>query len=187
MIGLIQKLMFQLVKKNAGEEAVLQIKQQAGVSLDSEFEINQVYSDEEWRRILSAVLKVLNCTEEELMVTFGDYFLNDVTKRFPTWVSMSKNSFELLSIQPRIHNCFATSIVDKDTRKSITDKFRIESFPNHLITHYSSPNQHCILYIYLAKKVIAMYGDEAIVEEKCCQKKGAPECEIHITWTKLGN
>lgn len=187
MVGLIQKMLFQLVREIAGEQAVLAIKKEANVPLDQEYQINNVYSDEEWQRIFAALLKVLNLTLAQAEELYADYFIKDAMRRFPVWFNMCNNSYELLSIQPVIHNCFATSVADKVSKKSIIDKFKIEQFPTHLITHYNSPNKHCRLYILLAQRVIAHYKDEAIIEEKSCLLKGAAECEIHITWNKLGS
>lgn len=187
MVGYIQKVLFSMVNSMAGEDTTIQIKELAGIPIDREFQMNTVYSDEEWQRLLSATLKVLNLTMEQVYDAYADYFLKDALMRFPTWFQMSKNSYEFLSIQPTIHNCFATSAIDAKSRDAINDKFRIEKFPNKLITHYRSPNKLCGLYRSLARSVINHYGDEAGIEEKCCIQKGANECEMHILWTKLGS
>lgn len=187
MVGLIQKLLLQLIKQLKGEEGVLAVKKEAQIPIDQEYQINNVYSDEEWKRLFAATIKVLNVSEQEAEKLYADYFITDAIKRFPIWFNMCKNSYELLSIQPDIHNCFATSVVDKASKKSINDKFRVEQFPNHLITHYCSPNKQCSLYIQFAKQVFEHYKDEATIEEKKCALHGAAECEIHITWHKMGH
>lgn len=186
MVGLMQKLLFNLIRNMAGEETLAQIKQQAGLPPTKEYQINNVYSDEEWRGLLKVTFNVLGMSIERGNKVFAAYFLKETIQRFPTWFSMSKNSYEFLSIQPTIHNCFATSVLDKTSREAINDKFKIEQLPNKLITHYRSPNQHCTLYKYLAQEVIQYYQDEADIEEKMCMQQGASECEIHINWTKLG-
>lgn len=168
-----------------GEDAVVKIKQEAGLEPDRTFHINQVYSDEEWRNLLAATLKVLNVTFEQACVVYADYFGKDALSRFPTWFAMSKNSYEMLLIQPTIHNCFATAVADPTHRAAIEDKFRVEKFPNKIITHYRSPNRLCLLYIELAKWVINHYQDEAIIEEKKCMHLGDAECEIHVNWVNF--
>ncbi|WP_158617428.1 heme NO-binding domain-containing protein [Legionella sp. km772] len=186
MVGLVQKLLFSMIRTMAGEEVLAQIKQQAGIPPAQEYQMNNVYSDEEWQRLVRVTFSVLGMNEEQGNEAFAAYFLKETIQRFPTWFSMSKNSYEFLSMQPTIHNCFATSVLDKTSREAINDKFRIEQLPNKLITHYRSPNQHCLLYLHLAQKVVQHFQDEALIEEKMCMKQGASKCEIHINWTKLG-
>lgn len=186
MVGLMQKLLFNMIRSMSGEETLATIKQQAGLPPTQEYQMNNVYSDEEWRRLLNVAFNVLGLNTEQGDELFAAYFLKDTIQRFPTWFSMSKNSYEFLSIQPTIHNCFATSVLDKASREAINDKFKIDQLPNQLITHYRSPNQHCTLYKNLAREVIRYYQDEAFIDEKICMKHGAAECEIHINWTKLG-
>ncbi len=187
MVGLIQKILIDMILGIGGEDALKKIKHAADVPLDKTFQINTVYSDEEWQRLFAATLKVLKLTPEQAEITYGEYFGKDATQRFPTWFKMSKNSYEFLSIQPKIHNCFASSVLDSESRKAINDKFRIEQFPNQLITHYRSPNKLCSLYIVLAKWILNYYHDVALIEEKKCMKSGQDECEIHIQWTQLGD
>jgi len=186
MVGLIQKIFFDMVNKLGGQEAVDKVKKDAGVSADKTFQINAVYPDDEWQRIFASGLKVLNITREQADDTYADYFGNDVITRFPTWFQMSKTSYDFLLIQPVIHNCFATGVVNTEARKDINDKFHIEKFPNKIVTHYNSPNHHCGLYKSLAKWIINYYKDEAVIDEKKCKELGDNECEIHIHWTKLG-
>lgn len=187
MVGLIQKMLFQLVQELAGEEGVLALKKEAQVPLDKEYLINNVYSDEEWQRLFGAYIKVCNLSLEKAEELYADHFIKDAFRRFPVWFNMCKNSYELLNIQPVIHNCFATSVADSASKKSIIDKFRVEQSPNHIITHYNSPNKLCRLYILLAHRVVKHYKDEAVIEERTCLLRGDSECEIHVTWNKLGS
>lgn len=187
MVGLIQKILFDMIREIGGEQGLLEVKRLANVPLDKEFQINLVYSDEEWQRLLDAATQLLNVTREEVDAIYAEYFMKDSLKRFPTWFNMSKNSYEFLSIQPTIHNCFATGVADQQSRDEINDKFRVEKFPNKLITHYRSPNHHCGLYKALAQCVINHYQDQASIEEKQCMKQNHDECEIHIQWSKLRN
>jgi len=187
MVGLIQKILFDMIIAVGGQKALTEVKRLAGVPEDREFQINLVYSDEEWQRLFAAALKVLNITKEQAYDVYAGYFGEDAAKRFPTWFQMSKNSYEFLLIQPVIHNCFATGVVDPQQRAAINDKFKVEKFPNKIITHYRSSNHHCGLYKALARWVIKYYKDEAIIEDKQCTDLGDSECEIHVNWNKLGN
>lgn len=176
-----------MIKNVADENVLKEIMQTADVPVDKTFQINQVYSDEEWQRLFAATLKVLKITPEQAYDVYAEQFCKDALQRFPSWFQMSKNSYEFLLIQPTIHNCFATGVANKADRAAINDKFVVDKLPpNKIITHYRSANNHCGLYKSLAKWVINHYNDEAVIEEKQCKLTGSPECEIHVQWSKLG-
>lgn len=184
MVGLVQKLYLELVKSLGGQEAVDKIKTMAGVSLDQSYHLNRFYSDDEWQRLLDAGLKLLNITRDQAEEVYADYFAKDCLRRFPVWFESAKNSYEFLLMQPVIHSCFSNSSPELDVRKEINDKFKIEKFPDKIITYYKSVNNHCGLYKFLAKWMVSYYKDEAIIDEKRCRKTGSDVCEIHINWTK---
>ena len=52
MVGLMQKLLFDLLESTAGADAVVEVRRRAGVPEDKEFRIDEDYGDEEWRRLL---------------------------------------------------------------------------------------------------------------------------------------
>lgn len=128
MVSLIQKMLFDMIQNMAGEQTVIEVKRRARVPVDKQFQINTVYSDEEWQAILAAAVEVLNVTPEQVDEVYADYFYKDALKRFPTWFQMSKNSYEFLLIQPTIHNCFATSAVDQTS----AGKFMVHEEPLNL-------------------------------------------------------
>lgn len=187
MIGFIQKVLFDMIVDKGGKDALDEVKQLANVPMDRDFQINLAYPDNEWQRLLAATLQVLKITPDQVFDLYADYFCKDAIKRFPTWFKSCKNSYEFLLIQPTIHNCFATGLVDAKDRKAVNDKFIVEKFPNRITTHYRSCNQLCGLYKALARWVINYYKDEAIIDEKKCLKLGASECEIDIQWSILGS
>ncbi len=180
MVGLIQKLLFDLIESSAGEEAGREVRRRADVPQDKEFLIYEAYDDAEFRRIFASMLDVLNLGQEEAEEAFAAFFLKDSEVRWPIWFKMAKNAREFLLRQPRIHNGFATSQRDPALRAAIDDKFEVEDCDGEVIVHYKSANQLCGLYMALARRVIIHYGDNAVVKEACCMKNGAPECEIHI-------
>ena len=183
MVGLVQKLLFDLIESSAGEDAVREVRRRAEVPQDKEFHINEVYDDEEWRRIFAATGDVLNLTQEQAEEAYADFFFRDCQTRWPMWFKMAENAREFLLRQPKIHNGFATSQQDPALRSAIDDKFEVEECDDELIVHYKSPNRLCGLYVALARCVINHYGDNAIVEEEYCAKNGASECEIHVRWS----
>ena len=187
MLGLIQKVLFDLIESVGGEDANIKIRQLADVPLDKVFNIGADYSDQEWQRLFAATLEILNISAEEANEAYANAFLTDVLERFPTWFSMSKNSYQFLLRQPTIHNVLAKGVDDEESRNRISDKFRIEEAPNKLITYYKSPNRHCKLYVALARCVVDYYKDKATIKQTRCTESGDSECEIHIQWQLLNN
>lgn len=186
MVGLIHKLLFDLVEGAAGSGAVAEVKRRAEVSPEKEFRMNEVYADDEWRRLLEAAFAVLEVTPEQGESAFAEVFLKDALKRWPTWFQQATSARQFLELQPIIHNGFATSVQDSADRAAITDKFNLIPSDDKLVMHYRSPNRLCGLYVKLARGIIDHYGDHASVEHVRCQKDGAPECEIHVRWASQG-
>ena len=185
MIGLIQKVLFDLVEDRAGTEALMEVKRSAGVPLDRVFRLGEVYSDAEWQDLLCAACRVLGMDEEHVMELYADEFGRDALARFSKWFEISANSREFLERQVTIHNVFASGVCDPDSRKAVVDKFRIETFDDKIVTHYRSPNKLCSLYRALARWMFKHYGDDAVIEETKCMHRGDDECEIHVIWKNL--
>lgn len=182
MVGLIQKILFDLIETSAGADALAEVKRRAEIPVDKVFRIDEVYDDEEWRRMFAATCNVLNITQEQAEEVFADFFYKDSLKRWPMWFKMSKNAREFLARQPAVHNGFATGVLDAESRRAINDKFELEQRDQELVVHYRSPNKLCGLYMALARRIIRHYGDEAEVSEQRCSKNGDSECEIFIQW-----
>jgi Haem-NO-binding len=185
MVGLIQKILLDLVEERAGPEAVRDVKRSAGVPLDRIFRLGEVYSDMEWQNLLSASCRVLGANEEQVMELYADVFGRDALVRFSKWFEMSANSREFLERQITIHNVFASGVVDPNSRKAVVDKFRIETFEDKIVTHYCSPNKLCSLYKALARWMFNHYADDAVIEETKCMHRGDEECEIYVIWKNL--
>ncbi|MCH7988964.1 MAG: heme NO-binding domain-containing protein [Planctomycetes bacterium] len=182
MVGLIPKLLLDLIESTATLDAVKEVKRLAGVPPDKKYSISETYDDDEWQRLLAATCDVLQISPEQAEEAFAEFFFKDSLKRWPTWFQISKNARELLERQPIIHNGFATSMQNPNDRKAINEKFRLESFDKELVMHYCSPNRLCGLYKALARRILDHYGDQATLRETRCLKKGDSACEIHICW-----
>jgi hypothetical protein len=185
MVGLIQKLLLDLVEEKAGLEAVAEVKRRASVPPDRIFRIGEVYSDEEWQRLLRAACEVLGGSEADVMDAYAEVFGRDALSRFRKWFEMSANSRDFLERQIIIHNVFASGVRDPEARKAVVDKFRIEKRKDEIVTHYRSPNRLCSLYKSLARWMFRHYGDQASIEEPKCMLRGDEECELHVIWQTL--
>lgn len=182
MVGLIHKLLFDLIEDMAGPEKLLEVKRLADVPAEKVFRMDEVYEDEEWQRLFSATCEILGVTQDQAEEVFSEFFFKDSMKRWPMWFSMSKTAREFLERQPKIHNGFATGVQDQKASQAINDKFDLEPVEHGIVMHYRSPNQLCGLYTALARLIIKHYGDDASIEETQCLKHGDSECEIRIRW-----
>jgi hypothetical protein len=182
LVGLIHKVLFDLLEAVGGPATVAEVRRRAAVPEDRRFRLDTVYADDEWQRLLAAAGEVLGKTQEELEKAYAEFFGRDSLRRWPVWFEMSGSARQFLERQQTIHNTFATGMRDAGARSNIRDKFRLESGDGELITHYRSPNQLCGLYKALAQWVLDHYKETATIEETRCTKRGDPECEIHIRW-----
>ncbi len=187
MVGIIQKVLMNLLMRVGGEDTVAAVLKKAGVPEDHNFRIDTVYSDDEWNRLLVATMEVLKVDDATALKLYAEEFFNYAKSVFPVWFKMSKNSYQFLMRQPQVHSSFAASVSNKEDRKSIEDKFLIETYDleNRMVTHYRSQNKLCKLYKFLAQQTIDHYQDEATITETKCQHNNDHECEIHITWQKF--
>ena len=182
MVGLIHKILFDLIEREAGPEAVADVRRAAGVSPDRHFRLDEPYDDDEWRLLFTSACKHLALDPSVVEAAYAEIFMEDALVRWPMWFQISSSAREFLERQPPIHNGFATAVQDPEARRRITDKFNLEKREDELVMHYRSPNQHCGLYIALVHWVLKHYAESATVEESGCQKTGDEECEIHIRW-----
>src|SRR5262249_9747267 len=182
MLGLIRKVLMELLDGVYGPETAFEVLQRAGCPRDTTFRINEVYDDEVWRKLVGASMEVLDLSSDRLEEEYARYFLQDAQQRWPAWFQMSQSAREFLERHPAVHNNFADGVRDPALRDLVRDKFRVEKSGDSLITHYRSPNRHCYLYICMAREVLGIYGEHALIEEPKCVKRGDAECEIWITW-----
>lgn len=182
MVGLIPKLLIDLIESLGGSKTVSAVKKRAEVPDDRVYHMNSVYDDAEWQRLLSATLQVLDLSVDDGIKAYADYFYQDSLKRWPMWFQMSGTAREFLLRQPKIHNGFATGVSDAAERAAIEDKFNIVESDNYLEITYRSPNRLCKLYKELAYRILNHFGEEAEVSELKCQGDGYDHCIIRVQW-----
>lgn len=185
MIGLIPKVLINLVRESAGDAGVDELQRRAQDSGDANFRLDTVYSDAQVTRLFGAAQEMLSLPREEVIALYARAFAHDIHARFPAWFEMAGNSRDILELQPTIHNCFATGLAGKEERHAVNDKFHVERRGEDLVTFYSSPNQLCDLYTALSQEMAQLYGDELVQTQVRCTHRGDELCEIHSHWTRF--
>ena len=184
MIGLIQKIMLDMVHQLAGEDAVAEVKRRTGLPADFTYRIDTDYGNDEARRLLDNVCVVLGVDQEQAFEHYARYFLEDVLERFPTFFRISSNARELLARQPVIHNMLASGLRDTAKRDAVNDKFAVNNpADGPLEVRYRSSNLWCALYFALAREVSAHYGETLSIQVPKCRKRGNDECRFRLAFT----
>ncbi len=182
MVGVIHQLFFAFVEKNFGGAAVAEVKRRVGLTAGQEYRMDAAYSDEEWRRIVTAGIELSGLPADQAELAFARYCGEELSVRMSGFFKGCTSTRELLKRQPSIHNMMASSVREPAAKKQIMDKFRLEEVNGETVMHYASPNRHCGLYRGLAEWVSEYYRDRIEIQEPRCQKRGDPECEIHVKY-----
>lgn len=184
MVGIIQKVLMDLVAEDGGPEAVAAVRTAAGVPEDRIFRLGVNYDDAECRRLFEAAAEHLGLEEEAFWERYADAFLRDALRRWPTWFAMSPTAQAFLARQPVIHNCFAAGLRDPHERRAVADKFLLEeNVPGELVLTYRSPNRLSALYVALARRVLAHYGEQAEIEVTPLEADGPEEVvRLRVRW-----
>jgi hypothetical protein len=186
MVGLIQKVLLDLVQECNGPDAVVAVREAAGVPPKREFRIGVNYDDAECRRLFDAAQRHLGLDDGAFWGRYADAFFVDALGRWPVWFEMSGNAREFLERQPVIHNCFASGLREQAERRVVSDKFRVaEGDPHELVVTYRSPNRLSALYVALARRVLKHYGEEAAVvvtHLPSADPAGGEAVEIRVRW-----
>jgi hypothetical protein len=186
MVGLIQKVLLDLVHEEGGGAAVAAVREAAGIPPEREFRIGVSYDDEEFRRLVAAAQAHLGLSEDGFWDRYTEAFLTDALRRWPVWFEMSASAREFLERQPVIHNSFASGLREEADRRAVNDKFRVaEGDPDELVVTYRSSNRLSALYVALARGVLRHYGEEAAIEATPLPASGfvgGEAVEIRIRW-----
>ncbi len=180
MVGVIHQLFLAFVEKNFGAPAAAEVKRRAGVAEGQDFRMDAAYSDEEWQRLLGAAVALSGLDRDQAELAFGRFCGQELSVRMAGFFKGCTTTREFLKLQPNIHSMMASSVADVAAKRKITDKFRLEELNGETITHYVSTNRHCTLYRGLAEWVAEYYRERIEINEPRCQKRGDPECEIHV-------
>ena len=183
MIGIIQKVLLDLLEEPGGKPLLGAVLKRAEVPEDVTYRIDQNYSDDEFHRLLKASSDETGLSEDELSALYAKAFLKRARDLFPRFFDMSSSSEEFLLRQATIHAVMASGLKTQEDRKAVTDKFSAEQIrPGFVRVNYRSANKLCALYKALAHEVAALYGEKLQISCERCMKRGDAECCFAINW-----
>lgn len=185
MIGVIQRVLVDLVRERRGEAGAARFLADAGLAADFQFRIDTDYDDAQCLALFAAAGRVLDLPQGALFEAYADIFVRRSRVMFPAFYSLARSSREFLRRQPAIHNSFAAGLRDEAARRHVTDKFSIAEDGADLVTTYRSANGLCGLYRALATRVIADYGEEAEITDELCVARGDAHCRLRLHWTRV--
>lgn len=178
MIGVIQRVLMDVVREHGGESAVTTVINRAGLAEEPDFRIDRDYDDAECLRLIEATAGHFDLSETELYRIYADRFIRESRQRFPMFYQMSSNAREFLERQPRIHSTLAASLRTEASRDRVRDKFDVRADGADLQVVYRSPNRLCGLYEALFYRLLEEFGETGTLEVKACQKRGDAACEF---------
>jgi hypothetical protein len=187
VIGLIQKLLLDMVQEEAGADAAAEVKRRSGLAPDFEFRLDTDYDDEQARQLLAHACAVLGIDEDATLERFARTFLRSALVHFPTFFTLAANSRAFLTRQPAIHNMLGSGLRNPQRLKAINDKFSITPHDDGCLeVRYRSPNRWCVLYRALAREVADHYGERLDIATLDCAKQGADACVFKLSWPDAG-
>ena len=96
MIGIIQKVLLDLLEETGGKPLLGAVLKRAEVPENVTFRIDQNYSDDEFHRLLQASSDETGLSEDELSALYAKAFLKRARDLFPRFFDMSsKCSFRM--------------------------------------------------------------------------------------------
>lgn len=183
MIGVINSLLFEFIEEKWGADQLKALNVELGLQPDFRFRQHRVYDDAEWGRIYEKTIAFLDQDRDQFEWEFGFFSGDKLITLHHNLVADCKSARDVILRQPRIHHGIADAVANPKEHQGITRKFRLEENGSTVIMHYRSPNQMCTFYRSLATFVAQHYGETVTIEEPCCMKHGADECEIHLDFS----
>lgn len=181
MYGLINKGIEDLVIDNFGKEKWLLIQKEAGLE-DLEFVSMQSYSDDLTYRLIAAASRVLSLKEEEILETFGEYWITFTAREgYGNLLDMAGNSLhDFLNNLDQLH-----SVVGHLLPKLTPPSFKCTDVtPNSLrLHHYTSRSNLHHMVTGLIKGLGKKFNLNCSVQLEQSKDNGADHNVFYIQWS----
>lgn len=187
MIGIIQRILLDLLEDTGGETLRHAVMDRADVPRDRDYRIDQNYPDDECLRLIQGAVAETGLSEDVLNEKYAQAFLAEARNLFPEFFKMSSSSEEFLLRQATIHGVISSGLKKPEERQKVKDKFSARRIrPGFVEITYRSPNQLCGLFRALAHEVAGLYGETLTVECADCMKRGDEACRFELHWDSAG-
>ncbi|WP_162628839.1 heme NO-binding domain-containing protein [Marinobacter bohaiensis] len=187
MIGLIQKVLLELVESEGGPEALAEVRAKAELAPGQDFRIDTDYDDGQCLRLIRAAQSHFQLDEEALWALYADYFINISRRMFPMFYQVSGSARDFLKRQPAVHATLAAGLRDEDERDRVRDKFSVREQGDRLLVTYGSPNRLCGLYEALFRRLLQEYGETGQFVVERCRKRGDAACRFCLQVEAAGD
>lgn len=178
MIGIIHKVLFDVLKQAGGDDLVVQVTDAAGVNA-SDIRISETYPDHEFAQLFASTLQITQLPRATVVDLYADAFLAYAQELFPAFFAMSDSAYDFLRRQPKIHTSLSASLVNDEEREQVEQKFSlVEEDDGSLNLSYFSKVGLCDLYHSLAYKIAEHYGDEITISAETCG--GGKQCSLRL-------
>ncbi|HBS43066.1 MAG TPA: heme NO-binding protein [Oceanospirillales bacterium] len=185
MIGIIQRVLLDLLEETGGEPLKFAVMDRAGVPHDRDFRIDQNYPIDECLKLIQGAVDETGLSEDAINVLYAKAFLKEARNLFPQFFMMAKSSEQFLLRQATIHGVIASGLKKPEERQVVKDKFSARSIePGFVEVTYRSPNKLCGLFRALAHEVAGIYGECLTVHCADCMKRGDDACRFELRWEK---
>jgi len=170
MKGIINECAVELVKTKFGEDKLKAILKDAGLPEDLEIVSLEDYPDEVSIKFIMSAAKVLGITPDDVMMAFGDYWINEFTpKKFKMIFAKYKTAKDFLKGMDDTHK-WATQYMEGATPPHFEYE---EPAPNTLIMHYYSKRKLDKILEGSIKGVLKYFKQEGTVEKVTSSKPNA--------------
>lgn len=178
MIGIIHRVLFELLEREGGAELAQRVGTAAGLSPDA-VRISDTYPDEQLKRLLEAALAHTGMSRQAMVDAYAQAFLDYALALFPAFFAMASDSRDFLRRQPKIHTTLGAGLAALEDRQNVHQKFQLEEADDgSLLVSYRSVTGLCDLYHALAHKVAAHYGDHLLIRAEHCGSGGG--CTLRL-------
>lgn len=170
MIGIIHKVLFDLLDQMGGDELSERVGAKAGIP-PSSVRISDAYTDAGFSKLLVTALAETGMTRSDFVQAYADAFLAYAQGLFPAFFEMSGDARDFLLRQPKIHSSLGAGLVGEEDREKVRQKFQVADNEDGTLTvTYQSAVGLCDLYQALAGKIADHYGDRLQVGVVHCGK-----------------
>ena len=176
MMGHINNLLIQMVKKHHGSDGVSRLFDLARIQ-EKQYQPEIVYPEGEFQSLYEAAKQLYGVDDETAQKAFSDYFMEVSPVMFPAIFKIAGNARSLFEKVPTIHRQWPSAASAGDFREKLSV---VQSSEERLIFKYDSPNRLCGVLRFVSEGVLAYYRQKGTVTETQCANKGAPWCEIEV-------